>query len=139
MNSECIFCKIIAGEIPSSKIYEDDNVIAIMDIGPVIKGHALVIPKGHYDPITETPDHVLGNVIAIVRKIAQAQMKGLHADGINVSQANGKCAGQMIPHIHFHLIPRYNNDPEPKNWKPGEYESQDEMLSYAERIREAVS
>ncbi len=138
MNNECIFCKIAAGEMPSTKVYEDNNVIAIMDIGPVAKGHTLVIPREHYDPITDTPDDVLCNIISVARKIAQAQMKGLQADGINISQANGKCAGQIIPHIHFHLIPRFNDDPNTRNWTPGAYDSQDEMLAYAKKIKEAL-
>lgn len=138
MSNGCIFCKIVAGELPSTKIYEDDNTIAIMDIGPVAKGHVLVIPKEHCDPITETPDEVLKNTIVTVRKVARAQVKGLGTDGLNIAQANGKCAGQIIPHVHFHLIPRFNGEPQPKNWNPGKYDNQEEMESYAEKIRSAM-
>lgn len=138
MSTECIFCKIIAGEIPATKVYEDDKTLAFMDIGPVVKGHTLVIPKEHHDPITNTPDNVLQDLIVIVRKIARAQMKGLNADGVSVSQANGKPAGQEVPHIHFHIIPRYENSSSPRNWIPGKYSSMEEMAQVAEIIRNAV-
>jgi histidine triad (HIT) family protein len=132
--SDCIFCRIIAGAIPATKIFEDSRVLAIMDIGPVIKGHALVIPKTHYDPLMETPDAVLGELIAVVRRIARAQVAGLGADGINVTQANGPSAGQVVPHIHFHVIPRFNRDGHHWNWNAKSYDSPDEMNQYAGRI-----
>ena len=138
MNKDCIFCKIVAGEIPSAKVYEDANALAFMDIGPVVKGHALVIPKQHYDPITHTPPEVLQALILVVQKIAQAQFEGLQADGINVTQANGKVAGQVVPHIHFHVIPRFANDKHSWNWSPKQYDSPEEMGRYAERIRQAL-
>lgn len=138
MNNDCIFCKIVAGKLPSVKVYEDSQVLAFMDIGPVSKGHVLVIPKSHHDPITETPDEVLQQLIVIVRKVARAQKEGLQADGINVAQANGECAGQLVPHIHFHLIPRFDRDPNPRNWIPSQYEHQTEIESYAEKIRNAL-
>lgn len=131
---DCIFCKIVAGTIPSVKIYEDNLVLAFMDVGPIIKGHVLVIPKIHYDPITETPDSVLTGLIVVVRKVARAQMAGLEADGINVTQANGKCAGQAVPHLHFHVIPRFNKDGHHWNWDAKRYDSPEEMHRFAERI-----
>jgi histidine triad (HIT) family protein len=131
---DCIFCKIVAGAIPSVKIYEDSEVLAFMDIGPIIKGHVLVIPKSHYNPILETPDEVLAKLIAVVRKIACAQVAGLEADGINVTQANGKCAGQAVAHLHFHVIPRYNKDGHHWNWDAKQYDNPEEMSRYAERI-----
>lgn len=136
--SECIFCQIIAGELPSSKIYEDDDTIAIMDLYPVAKGHALVIPKTHCDPITDAPEDALSKTVITVQKVARAVIKGLGADGLNVAQANGKCAGQMIPHVHFHLIPRFDSDGDNRNWLPGEYTSLDEMAEYCEKIRNAI-
>ena len=132
--SDCIFCKIVAGTIPAVKIYEDSQVLAFMDTGPIIKGHTLVIPKRHYDPIMETPDDVLSTLVAVVRKIARAQVTGLAADGINVTQANGRCAGQAVPHIHFHVIPRYDRDGHHWNWDPKQYDNPEEMTRFAERI-----
>jgi histidine triad (HIT) family protein len=131
---DCIFCKIVAGTVPSVKIYEDDQVLAFMDIGPIIKGHVLVIPKSHYNPIMETPDDVLAALIAVARRIARAQAAGLGADGINVSQANGTCAGQAVAHIHFHVIPRFNKDGHHWNWDAKQYDSPAEMKDFAARI-----
>jgi len=138
MNSECIFCKIAAGQLPSSKVYEDADTLAFLDIGPVVKGHTLIIPKEHYDPITGTPDAVLQKLIVVAKKIAQAQLNGLKADGINVTQANGKVAGQIIPHIHFHVIPRFTHDKHSWNWEPKKYDTPEEMRGLAEKIRSAV-
>lgn len=138
MKTECIFCKIIAGELPCSKIYEDADVIAFMDIGPVVKGHTLVVPKKHCDPITETPPDILGKLICVVQKIARAMFKGLNADGINVTQANGEVAGQVVPHIHFHVIPRFSNDGRPQNWIPQKYDSTEEMNCFADKIKSAI-
>lgn len=138
MNSDCIFCKIVAGEIPSSKVYEDADTIAFMDIGPVVKGHVLVIPKKHFDPITGTPDAVLQKLIVVTKRIAQAQVDGLKADGINVTQANGKIAGQIIPHIHFHVIPRFANDRHSWNWIPGKYDTVEDMNTMALKIKDSL-
>ena len=138
MSTDCIFCKIVAGEIPCTKVYEDETTMAFMDIGPVVKGHTLVIPKEHHDPITEVPDAILSDVIITAKKIARAQKKGLNADGINVTQANGKSAGQEVPHIHFHIIPRFENSANPKNWIPGKYSSIEEMNQVAALIKSAI-
>ena len=129
-----MFCGIVEGRIPAQKVYEDEHVVAFMDIGPVVKGHVLVVPKRHYDPITGTPDEVLSRLIRVVRIVADAQMKGLKADGINVTQANGRVAGQVVPHIHFHVIPRFEDDRHSWNWKAGSYENREEMAGYAEKI-----
>ena len=138
INDDCIFCKIVAGEIPSVKLFENDRVLAFMDIGPIIKGHALVIPKTHYDPLMDTPEPVLAEVIAVVKRIARAQVAGLGADGINVTQANGECAGQVVPHLHFHVIPRFRTDGHHWNWKARSYDNRDEMQALATRITGAM-
>ena len=138
MSANCIFCKIVAGEIPSTKVYEDAHVIAFMDIGPVIKGHTLVVPKIHVDPITKAPVDVLAKVMAVVQKIAQAQMNGLKADGVNVMNANGTAAGQQVPHIHFHVVPRFHTDGHHWNWAAKKYDSMEEMKKVAEEIQKAL-
>ncbi len=138
MRDDCIFCKIINDETPATKVYEDEQTIAFMDIGPVSKGHVLVVPKEHYDPLMNTPDTVLHALVSVAKKIAHAQKKGLDADGINLTQANGSVAGQIIPHIHFHVIPRYKTADSAGNWHPGQYDSQKEMDKYAEKIRSAL-
>ena len=134
-----IFEKIIAKEIPATIVYEDEDTLAFMDIGPIIKGHTLVIPKTCYDPVTETPDEVLTKLILVSKRIAAAQMKSLGADGINIIQNNGAAAGQEVPHVHIHVIPRFENDGHHWNWNAKSYESAEEMEELAERIREGLT
>jgi len=136
---DCIFCKIVAGEIPSVRIDEDEQTLAFMDIAPVVNGHALVIPKVHYDPLTATPPAVLAACIATVQRVAQAQMKAMNADGINVHQANGAAAGQVVPHLHFHIIPRFKSDGHHWNWHGGRYETPEAMTALGARLRHAIA
>lgn len=138
MSADCIFCKIVAGRIPSTKVYEDDAVLAFMDIGPIVKGHVLVIPKAHHDPLTAVPAPLLARVMQVVQKVAAAQMAGLGADGVNLHQANGAAAGQVVPHVHFHVIPRFANDGHRWNWKAGAYSAPAEAAALADRIRGAL-
>jgi histidine triad (HIT) family protein len=137
-STDCVFCRIVAGELPCTRVFEDTDLLAFMDIGPVVKGHTLVVPKRHCDPITCTPPDLLCKLIAAVQRVARAQMEGLGADGVNVAQANGKCAGQIVPHIHFHVIPRFAHDGHSFNWTPCQYDGADEMERYADPIRRAL-
>jgi histidine triad (HIT) family protein len=107
---DCIFCKIVSGEIPSGKVYEDGSVIAFMDINPAKRGHCLVLPKEHYESIFDVSDEVLYETILAVKKVASAVQKAVKSDGVNILQNNNRAAGQLIPHIHFHVIPRFNGD-----------------------------
>lgn len=138
MSDDCLFCRLAAGQVPAVKICEDDETLAFMDIGPIVKGHVLVIPKRHYDPLMQTPDEVLARVIATVRRVAEALRRGLQADGVNVFQANGATAGQVVPHLHFHVIPRFRNDGHRWNWAAGKYAGPDEMRALAGRIKAAL-
>ena len=138
MSHDCIFCKIVKGDIPCARVYEDADVLAFMDIHPVVKGHTLVIPKTHCDPITQAPPEALARTIAVVQRVARAQYEALRADGVSVSQANGAAAGQEVPHVHFHVIPRFERDSLPRRWQPGAYESPEEMRAFAERLRVAM-
>jgi histidine triad (HIT) family protein len=138
MNPDCIFCRIVAGTLPSTRIYEDDQVLAFLDIGPVVKGHTLVIPKAHFDPLPALPLPLLQHLIGVVQKIAQAQFIALNADGINISQANGEVAGQVIPHVHFHIIPRFKSDGPHRNWTPQQYTDPAEMKTFADRMIAAL-
>ncbi len=133
--SDCIFCKIVEKQIPATILYEDDEVLAFMDIGPIVKGHALVIPKRHCDPITETPDELLAKLHLVAKRIAAAQMNGLGADGVNIMQNNGAAAGQEVPHIHVHVIPRFADDGHHWNWNPKAYDDIDEMNALANQIQ----
>ena len=107
---DCIFCKIVKGELPCYKIYEDDNFLAFLDIQPISKGHTLIIPKKHYNTFAETPAELLAKMIQVVHKIGQAVKKATNADGFNIGLNNGSAAGQIIMHTHFHIIPRFNDD-----------------------------
>lgn len=135
--SDCIFCRIVRGEIPSTRIYEDDEVLAFMDIGPLVKGHALVIPKRHVDPLTAVPPELLARVMTVVQRVASAMVAGLGADGFNIHQSNGTCAGQVVPHVHVHVVPRFEGDGHSWNWKPKTY-ADGEVAALAGRIRGAL-
>lgn len=138
MDQECVFCRIVKGELPSCRIYEDEEALAFMDIAPIIKGHSLVIPKAHHNLIMETPPALLCKVVAVVQRVVRAQMEALDADGVNVHQANGRAAGQVVPHLHFHVIPRFLSDGHSWNWKPCKYSDIPEIQALADRIRSRI-
>lgn len=119
--NDCIFCKIIRGEVPCTKVYEDENVLAFLDIGPINKGHTLVIPKEHYTNILDIDEKALDEVSHVVRRLAPIVKKVMNADGINIMSSNGKAAGQSVMHSHIHIIPRYEDDGL-KHWPGREYE-----------------
>lgn len=119
-DSNCIFCKIANGEIPSGTIYEDEKFRVILDLGPATRGHALILPKEHYANLFEMPEELAADAMKLAKKIAEIQKSRLHADGLNLVQNNGASAGQTVEHFHIHLIPRYENDGQTIGWKPGE-------------------
>lgn len=104
---KCPFCEIGAGNIPAKKVYEDDATLAFLDINPRNPGHTLVIPKKHFATILDITDGEMASLAKTVKKVAAAVQKGTGAQGISVSQSNGAAAGQMVPHMHFHVIPRF--------------------------------
>lgn len=106
---DCIFCKIVKGEIPSTKVYENEHVLGFLDIAPVNIGHSLVIPKQHYENIYEAPEEIMCEMMKAAKKVAIA-VKNLPADGVNVTMNNDRHAGQVIFHAHIHVIPRYKED-----------------------------
>ncbi len=108
--ADCIFCKIVNKEIPSDIFYEDDEVLAFMDIRPVVRGHALVLPRKHSEDFVSTDEKTLKELMPRVRKIAEALMKAVNASGINITTNNGASSGQAVFHLHFHLIPRKGGD-----------------------------
>jgi histidine triad (HIT) family protein len=104
--TDCIFCKIVAGEIPCKKVYEDKNSLAFLDINPRNPGHALVIPKKHIQDIFSISEGEASELIKTVRRVAIGVRKAVDAKGISITQSNGQLAGQLVPHMHFHVIPR---------------------------------
>ena len=107
---DCIFCKIVSGEIPSVKVYEDDTVFAFMDINPLNDGHLLVIPKAHAGTIHEITEADFVAVMSATHKLAAAVRKALNPEGINLMQLNGRAANQVVPHLHVHIVPRWSGD-----------------------------
>ena len=105
-----VFCKIIKGEIPSYKLYEDNDVLAILDISQVTKGHALVISKKHYNNFLCVPQKEMHKVIDVAQKIGQVEIKMLGAKGVNILTNCYEAAGQSVPHFHVHVIPRYGDN-----------------------------
>ena len=106
-HKDCVFCKIVRGEIPSHKVYEDDDVLAFLDMGQVTKGHVLVIPKEHYDNFLATPQEIMHKVMDVAQRIGQVQIMKLGAKGVNILSNVNKEAGQSVFHFHVHVIPRY--------------------------------
>ena len=130
----CIFCKIIKGEIPSTRIYEDDVCIATLDINPAAMGHTLIIPREHHNDITDNMDEVLlGHLFKVAAMAGERQKERLGADGFNVLQNNGTAAGQSVRHLHIHVIPRFDNDGVLGLWKPME-PSMDELRAMGEKL-----
>ncbi|HKC05255.1 MAG TPA: HIT family protein [Candidatus Dormibacteraeota bacterium] len=132
--TDCVFCKIRDGQIPSLRIFEDDRTLAFMDINPVTHGHCLVIPKAHAATLFEVEVEDLQATIAAAQQVARAIREALAPDGLNMLQANGAAAFQSVPHFHLHLIPRWANDGKGFDWKlvPGH---RDQIMKAGERIR----
>lgn len=124
--NDCIFCKIINGELPSYKVYEDEHTLAFLDINPVNPGHTLVVPKKHFADIEAASEEALIQIIQTVKKVGASLKKNLGTAGYNIQVNNDPTAGQIVPHLHFHLVPRLANDglklwPQ-KKYKTGEAE-----------------
>jgi histidine triad (HIT) family protein len=133
----CIFCRIIAGQIPAAKVLETSSVVAFLDINPVEPGHVLLVPTDHFSTITESSADSIAAAAAQLPRLASAVMRATGASGLNILQNNGRDAGQLIDHVHFHLIPRRAGDAFRIPWPKGKYEGAalDEMRN---RIREAL-
>ncbi len=137
MAADCIFCKIVAGEIPCFKVFEDEDTLAFMDINPVHPGHVLVIPREHYPNVFEVSDEAIAATARTARRVARAVRATLQPDGMNLLQCNGEAAAQSVLHFHMHVLPRAMNDRAALNWplKPG---NMDEIQSLSKRIARAV-
>jgi histidine triad (HIT) family protein len=131
---ECIFCRIVKGEIPSAMIFEDDRVISFLDIAPANKGHALIVTKKHHETLLEIPDEDLNDLMIIARKIARAMSSALGCEGFNILMNNKKAAGQLVSHAHVHIIPRFKGDGIDFNWQPQKYKN-GEIEGYREKIK----
>jgi histidine triad (HIT) family protein len=134
---DCLFCRMAAGKIPVSKIYDDEVVLAFLDIGPISDGHTLVIPKQHFEKLHECPAEVLSAVAARLGKIAKAVTSALNYEGYNVLCNNGPAAGQVIEHLHFHIIGRSSSDGLFNKWPSYRYQA-GKIEDIADRIRKKL-
>jgi histidine triad (HIT) family protein len=135
---DCIFCKIAGGEIPCAKLLEDEASVAFLDIGPLAEGHALLIPKAHYETLDQMPAEVAAAVLKHAPALGRAVRSAVGCEGFNVLQNNGRVAHQVVPHVHFHVIPRNSGDEFYFNWPAGTY-PQGRIEQLAEKIRQELA
>ena len=134
---DCIFCKIANGEIPSATVYEDSICRVILDVNPANKGHALIIPKEHFDNIYSTDAETAAKIFTIATEVAKAQKAELNPDGLNILQNNGEAAGQTVFHFHMHLVPRYIKDNVTMTWIPGKADTE-ELSALSKALRKRI-
>lgn len=120
--AQCIFCKIVAGEIPAAILVETDETISFLDINPVNKGHALIVPKRHAGTLLELGEQEVQACASLAQRVANAVMAATGAEGFNLLQNNARCAGQLVPHVHFHVIPRWGDDGFAFGWRQLSYD-----------------
>ena len=135
--TDCLFCKIIRKEIPAAFVYENHKTVAFLDIKPVNPGHVLVIPKEHSADFASTPADQLGDIAADAQKIGKAAMSALGAPGFNIGVNNGRAAGQLVDHMHLHVMPRFEGDGH-ELWHGTPY-GEGEMEGVAKKLKEAIS
>ena len=134
---DCIFCKIANGEIPSATVYEDSICRGILDVNPANKGHALIIPKEHFDNIYSMDAETAAKIFTIATEVAKAQKAELNPDGLNILQNNGEAAGQTVFHFHMHLVPRYIKDNVTMTWIPGKADTE-ELSTLSKALRKRI-
>ncbi len=133
---KCIFCEIAAGKMDAHRIFEDDTHIAILDKYPIQRGHTLVIPRDHHEKIIDLPTEGVSALFSRVPRVARAILKATGADGFNIGQNNGRAANQIIPHVHVHIIPRYEKSGNP--WRSRMIAKDEDLRELAEKIRAHV-
>ncbi len=136
-DTDCIFCRIIVGEVPSETIVDDEHALAFMDVGPLAEGHVLLIPKRHHETLDEMPADAAGAMLRHLPGLVAAVREATGCEGVNVLQNNGRVAHQVVPHVHFHVIPRNSGDAFEFNWPAGSY-PEGRMSELAGQIREAM-
>lgn len=137
MDQDCIFCKIINGKIPAAKVFENDDILSFLDIAPVNKGHALVIPKAHHPTIFDLPPELGAALVKAMSEVGRAVMDATGAEGLNIMMNNFTAAGQLVNHAHFHLIPRFGDDGL-SLWKQTPYADKNEMIALAEDMAQRI-
>ncbi len=137
MSEDCIFCKIASGLLPCSKVYEDEHVLSFLDIAPISLGHTLIIPKDHYERFEECPQDVAANLAKCIGKIAKAVLNIVDAQDYNLLNNNGSSAGQVVGHVHFHIIPRHRDDGLLGRWPASEM-PKEKLEELASRIFQSI-
>jgi len=135
---DCVFCKIIAGDIPSCKIYEDELVLAFLDIAPINPGHILVIPKEHHTGVSTIPEDTAGRMFKVGSRIGVALKRALDYDAFNLHLADGTCAGQVVMHAHIHVVPRGTEDGFRWNWRQTPYSDEVARDKVVEKVIEKL-
>lgn len=139
MEDKCIFCQIASKQLPTNVVYEDDYVIAFLDIRPSNPGHTLVVPKKHYETLIDVPEEEAAHLIKAVKHVAEGMVAAMNAEGFNILQNNREAGYQLIPHMHFHVVPRFKNDGlQLGNIRQGSYKDEQEMKDVAARIKSNV-
>ena len=134
-NTYCVFCAIIRGQSPVAKVYEDNTFLAFMDKYPITSGHTLVLPKYHYGDLFQMTEDEVGNLYRVVHTIASAVYNATGAQGLNTGQNNGKAANQIVPHVHVHIIPRYEKDSRDGKWPSRKVSEYRQLEEIANRIK----
>ena len=137
--NDCVFCRIIKGEIPCTKVYEDDKVLAFLDIAPFNPGHTIIVPKDHHHSITTLGADYLTAIITLAPAIGTALMRATGAEGFNIFQNNGRVAGQTVPHVHFHVLPRFADDDVIISASQKKYDSAEAMAEMASKIKAHIA
>ncbi|MFZ0329350.1 MAG: HIT family protein [Nitrososphaeraceae archaeon] len=135
----CLFCSIIQGKAPVALVYTDNEFVALMDKYPVNHGHTLLIPKVHYNDLLSMPLNQIGRMYCVAANLAKAIVSSVRADGFNLGQNNGRAANQIVPHVHVHIIPRYNYDSPNGNWPSRKVASLADLTKIAESIRNSIA
>jgi histidine triad (HIT) family protein len=133
---DCIFCDIIQGKKQGNFIYEDESHVAFLDKYPIDYGHSLVLPRDHFEKVTDMNSEMVGDLFSKVPKIAKAIMETINADAFSLAQNNGRAAKQIVPHVHIHIIPRFNN--KGTVWTKRDIAKDDELKILAEKIRKCI-
>ena len=133
---DCVFCKILLGQIPSCKVFEDDLLLAFLDLAPFNFGHTIIVPKDHHHSSTTLGDNYLSRMMQVAPRLGAAIMRATGAEGFNLLLNNGRVAGQVVPHVHLHVIPRFADDSLIMTPTTKKYANQQEMAEWAQKISE---
>jgi histidine triad (HIT) family protein len=136
MNKTCIFCSIISGEEPCVQIRRENGILVLMDKYPINPGHALLMPTRHYETLLEMPPAEVGKLYSMVPTVARAIISAVNADGFNVGQNNGIAANQIVPHVHIHIVPRFNDDSPDGKWPSRTVATYDDITKIAQKIKD---